>query len=84
MIENLTLYFFTFFFPFHGVSAVCEFVKITQVIPVYRFGRVFFLIELEFFLSSSFFLYSKKNYFKRKFILLKFIKYMNMFTSLAS
>jgi hypothetical protein len=33
---------------------VYEFIKVTQVVPVYEFGRFFFLIELDFFYSLFF------------------------------
>jgi hypothetical protein len=51
---------------------------------VYRFGGVFFLIELDFFYLFIFFSHVvKKKQFKRKAKLLNFIKSMDMFTCVA-
>jgi hypothetical protein len=44
MVENLTLYFFSFYFIF---LCVCEFIEVTRVALIYRFDKVF-LIELGF------------------------------------
>ena len=61
---------------------VCEFVRVTRVALVYEFGGVFFLVELDFFIAY-FFSYSKKKN-QKKVMLLNFMKFMNLFTSLSS
>ena len=62
-----------------------EVTRVTQVIPIYGFGELFFfsfLIEHDFF-PRQFLPNTKKKVFEKKTILLKFIKSMDMFTSLV-
>jgi hypothetical protein len=62
IVENLILFFFLFIFSFY---VACEFIEITRITLVYKFGEVIFLIELVFYIVY-FFSYFKKNSFIEK------------------
>jgi hypothetical protein len=78
-IHNL----FLFILPFYKINMVCGFVRVTRVALVYKFGGVFFFSWTWLFYRLFFFHIVKKK-FQKKVMLLNFMKFMNLFTSLSS
>jgi hypothetical protein len=76
---------FCFIFPLYKVSMVCEFARITQVALVYEYGVVSFFFNWTWFFYRLFFFSHivKKKSFRKKVILLNFIKSTDLYTCLS-
>jgi len=73
---------FLFILYFYRVSMVYGFARVTRVALVYNFGRVFFFNWTWLFYRIFFFHIVQKK-FRKKVMLLNFIKFMSLFTHLA-